>query len=99
MRVAVVHALSCDRCRQDARRPAQGVVLPRAMRLLVVDPGPHVRAMAVELGFRYAHGSPDAATALARSRDHDPSPAVRKKAGWYAPDGTIRRKTAGRRAH
>lgn len=96
VRVAALHALSCDRCKQDSCRPAEASVLPPAMRLLAEDPDPHVRAMAVELVGRFAHGSAGAEAALVRSRDGDASPAVRKKAGWYAPGGTIHRKTRPR---
>jgi hypothetical protein len=58
------------------------------------DPDAHVRAYAVELAGRLVHAHSGAEAAIIRSRDHDPSPAVRKKAGWYAPGGTIHRKTA-----
>jgi hypothetical protein len=37
---------------------------------------------------------PDAEAALVHTRDHDVSPAVRKKAGWHAPGGTVHRRTA-----
>ena len=58
------------------------------------DPDAHVRAYAVELVGRWVHTHSEAEAAIIRSRDHDPSPAVRKKAGWYAPGGTIHRKTS-----
>lgn len=43
---------------------------------------------------RWVHGDEAAAAALAEARDLDPAPMVRKKAGWYAPGGTIYRRTA-----
>ncbi|GLX03834.1 hypothetical protein Misp03_07610 [Microbispora sp. NBRC 16548] len=77
------------------RRPsARGALPPRGIRLLHHDPDPHVRAMAAELVGLWVHDHPDALAALIRSRDDDPSPAVRKKAGWYAPGGPIHRRTA-----
>jgi hypothetical protein len=33
------------------------------------------------------------AEAPVKARDHDPEPAVRRKAGWYAPGGAIHRRT------
>ena len=58
------------------------------------DPYQHVRAYAIELVGRWVHTHPEAEAAIIRARDHDTAPAVRKKAGWYAPGGTIHRKTA-----
>jgi hypothetical protein len=40
-----------------------------------------------------AHGSAEAGAALVRARECDPSPVVRKKAAWYAPGGTLYRRT------
>jgi len=57
------------------------------------DLDPQVRAYAVELVGRFVHGSSEAEDALVRACDYDPSPTVRKKAGWYAPGGTIYRRT------
>jgi HEAT repeats len=88
-----LHALACDRCKDNACRPDKDEVLPRAIALLESDVSDHVRAMACEVVGRWAHTDEVAATALSQARDNDPKPAVRKKAGWYAPGGTIYRKT------
>jgi HEAT repeat protein len=93
VRVAAVHALSCDRCKTGACAPEAALVLPPGLRLLRGDPDPHVRNYAAELVGRFVHSSSEAASALAEARDRDPSPAVRQKAGWYAPGGTIYRRT------
>jgi HEAT repeats len=98
VRVTAVHALACDRCKQDSCRPSEASVLPAGLRLVEGDPNPHVRAMAIELVGRFVHGNPAAARTLLRAREADPSPTVRKKAGWYAPGGTIYRRTAPRPA-
>lgn len=75
----------------------RGQSAPPAIRaglcLLGHDPDAHVRAMAVELVGRFVHSNAEAEAALAHARDADSSPAVRKKAGWYAPGGTIHRRT------
>jgi hypothetical protein len=49
--------------------------------------------MAAEIVGRWVHVDETAERALLEARDCDPSPAVRKKAGWYAPGGPIYRKT------
>ncbi|WP_189320266.1 HEAT repeat domain-containing protein [Streptomyces flaveus] len=96
VRYAALHALSCDRCKTDACRPDSAVVLPCGIHLLHHDPDPHVRTMAAELVGRWVHTHPEAATALTYTHETDPSPMVRKKAGWYAPGGPIHRRTAPR---
>lgn len=93
VRVAALHALSCDRCKTDACRPDASLVLPPGLRVLRSDPDPQVRTYAVELVGRSVHASSEAEDVLIRARDSDPSPTVRKKAGWYAPGGTIYRRT------
>lgn len=96
VRVAALHALSCDRCKPDADacRPDRAVIRPRAIRILHDDPDPQVRARAAELVGLWVHSDPEAVAALVRARDEDPSPAVRKKAGWFAPGGPIHCRTA-----
>ncbi|XOV90622.1 MAG: HEAT repeat domain-containing protein [Pseudomonadota bacterium] len=92
VRVHALHALACDRCKDNACRPAKDPVLPKAIDALLEDPDAHVRAMAVEVVGRWMHTDEDAVMALEAARDQDDAPAVRKKAGWYAPGGTIYRK-------
>jgi len=94
VRVEALHALACDRCKENACRPSAGDVLDRAIDLLLHDPDAHVRAYACELVGRWVHEEARAVEAIVSARDEDPSPAVRKKAGWHAPGGTIHRKTA-----
>ncbi len=94
VRAAALHVLSCDKCKENCRRPEQSVVLPLGMRLLDEDPAAGVRTQAIELVGRFVHVSADAGSALIRASAHDPSPAVRKKARLYAPGGVIFRKTA-----
>lgn len=96
VRVAALHALSCLRCKPDADacRPDRVRLLPRAVRLLHEDVDPQVRMRAAELVGLWVHEDVDAVAALVRAHEEDPSPAVRKKAGWYTPGGPIHRRTA-----
>jgi HEAT repeat protein len=96
VRIAAFHALACDRCKGDTCAPGAGQVLEPALRHLAADPDPHVRAMAAELAGKFAHTDGRAVTALQTAHAQDPSPAVRKKAGWFTPGGTIYQRTAPR---
>ncbi|MEW6737971.1 MAG: HEAT repeat domain-containing protein [Acidobacteriota bacterium] len=96
VRCAALHALACDRCKEGECRPQASAVLPISVRLLANDPSPHVRAMAVEVVGQWVHINDLAENALVVSRNTDPSPMVRKKAGWYAPGGTIYARTAAK---
>jgi HEAT repeat protein len=91
-----LHALACDRCKDTVCRPDKDDVLPRAVHMLRADPSRHVRAIAVEVVGRWVHTDQTAVDALVEARDSDPEPSVRNKAGWYAPGGTIHRKTQPR---
>ena len=53
-------------------------------------------AVAAEVVGAAVHDSDEAGDALRRAYQHDPSPAVRKKASWYVPGGPIHRRTAPR---
>ncbi|HMD91774.1 MAG TPA: HEAT repeat domain-containing protein [Trebonia sp.] len=88
-----LHALACDRCKAGECRPSAAAVLPPALALLTADPSPRVRAGACEVVGAWAHSRREAAAALQVSAGTDPSPAVRKKASWYAPGGPIFRRT------
>jgi HEAT repeat protein len=92
VRVAAVHALSCDRCKTDACRPTAGAVLAPAIALLAGDPSAQVRAYAAELVGLWVDSHPAARDAIVHAAAQDPSPAVRKKASWYAPGGPIYRR-------
>jgi HEAT repeat protein len=98
VRWAVLHTLACDRCKEGNCRPGAAEVLPEALRLLHEDGSGHVRAMAIEVVGQYVHTNPLAERVLLEARTNDPSPTVRKKAGWYAPGGPIHLRTAPRPA-
>ena len=92
VRSAALHSLACDRCK-EGELPERGKVLPDALRLLAGDPDAHVRAMAVEVVGRFVHERYEARAAIDAAIAHDPSPAVRKKARWFAPGGPIFNRT------
>jgi HEAT repeats len=94
VRVEALHALACDRCKGDQCRPNPDEVFDAAINIVRTDPDAHARAYACELVGTWVHTYPTAADALIHVSEHDPSPAVRKKARWYAPGGTINRRTA-----
>lgn len=89
VRTTTLHTLACDRCKEGSCRPQEAHVLPPAMKVLATDPSDHVRAMAIEVIGQFVHGNPSALEAIKTAARSDTSSAVRKKAGWYAPGGTI----------
>ncbi|MFC4033455.1 HEAT repeat domain-containing protein [Streptomyces polygonati] len=94
VRIAAFHALACDRCKGDTCAPGADRVLGPALRHLAADPDPRARAMAAELVGEFAHSHAVALAALRTSRAQDPSPAVRRKTGWFIPGGSIYERTA-----
>lgn len=96
VRLMALHAMACDRCKQGEWRPTEAETLPEALRLLEEDDSAHVRAMAVEVVGLFTHTNPQATHALTQAQAYDVSPTVRKKAGWYAPGGTIYKRTMPR---
>jgi hypothetical protein len=96
VRTAAFHALACDRCKGGTCAPGADEVMEPALRHLASDPDAHVRAMAAELAGKFVHADGRAVTALQTSHAQDPSPVVRKKAGWYTPGGTIYQRTIPR---
>jgi hypothetical protein len=80
----------------DTCVPGADEVLGPALRHLASDPDAHVRAMAAELAGKFVHSDGRAVTALQTARAQDPSPVVRKKAGWFTPGGTIYQRTVPR---
>lgn len=94
VRSTALHTLLCDRCKKGACRPDRAEILPRALLLLTRDGDAHVRAMAVEAVGQFVHDNLEARAALVEAAGSDASPAVRKKAGWYAPGGAIFRRTS-----
>ena len=93
VRVTTLHTLACERCKEGSCRPEEAQVLPEATKLLASDPSAHVRAMAIEVIGQFFHTNPSAVEAIEAAARSDKSSTVRKKAGWYAPGGTIYRRS------
>jgi hypothetical protein len=89
VRVRALHALACDRCKENGCSPSMASVLPAAIERVRHDPDPHVRAMAIGAIGRWVVDEPDALAAVVHAHEHDPHPAVRKKAGWHVPGGPL----------
>ncbi len=94
VRVEALHALACDRCKPDRCAPDAALTVPIAIAIVRNDPDYHVRNMALEVLGKAAHTSPEAIAAIEAAKRADPSPAVRKKAAWYAPGGPIFKRTS-----
>jgi len=93
VRVSALHALACDRCKENGCAPSKASVLPHAMRAMRDDPAPFVRAIAIEVVGRWVHGDDEIAAALERVVREDPDRGVRKKATWFVPGGVRYEKT------
>lgn len=97
VRLHALHALACDRCKEDeVCTLGKEELLPVAIRSLQADPDAHVRAMAAEVVGKWVHDDDRAVEALETAKRDDNSSAVRKKAGWYTPGGTIFLKSASK---
>jgi len=92
VRVRALHALACERCKENGCTPDAASVLPAAIDRLRNDPNRHVRAHALGAVARWVHHSTDAFEAVAAAL-HDPDPTVRKKASWFVPGGPRYEKT------
>lgn len=96
VRVRALHALACDRCKENGCSPSLAAVAPAAIDRLRHDPDQHVRAMAVGALGRWVHVDADVRDAIDHAHRHDPHPSVRKKAGMLVPGGPLYEKTKPR---
>lgn len=94
VRTWAMHALACDRCKDNECRPDKRDVFPKALEALRNDDDPFVRAIAVEVVARWVYDDEHAEHALIDACANDPSPAVRKKASWFVPGGTVYEKNS-----
>jgi len=96
VRVRALHALACDRCKENGCSPSMASVLPAAIDRLEHDPVQHVRQMAVGAIARWVHDDERALAAVVDAHRNDAHPAVRKMAGWFVPGGPRYEKTKPR---
>jgi HEAT repeat protein len=89
VRMRAMHALSCDRCKEGACRPAENDVVASAIELLSDDPDRSVRTQAAHALGPAVHRREDALAALTTAHGSDRDPLVRKVAGWYCRGGPI----------
>ena len=79
-----LHALACDRCKEDDCRPGEDLFVPRALELLH-DANPDVRASAIDTLGKVAPRRPDVADALAAVAEHDRDAHLRGMARTRVP--------------
>src|SRR5260370_41950581 len=84
VRLAAVHALACERCKEGSWRPSAGAVLPRAITLLAPDEPAHVRAMAARVAGQGGRAQPPASSADDPAARSDPPPPGPNDAAWRA---------------
>ena len=76
VRARALHALACDRCKQDACRPGEELWIPTAIRFLA-DPDPDLRAAAIDALSKVAGHRDDAAAAVVAAATGDPDRGLR----------------------
>ena len=79
VRARALHALACDRCKQNECRPAEALWVPRAIELLR-HPDPDLRAAAIDALLKVAPRRPDIAAVLLAAADREPDKGLRSKA-------------------
>jgi HEAT repeat protein len=84
VRARALHALACDRCKENECRPGEDLWVPRALELLH-DPNPDLRAAAIDALGQVARRRPDAAAALATAAESDSDRGLRGMARRRAP--------------
>ena len=65
-----LHALACDRCKENDCRPGEDMFVPRALELLH-HPNADIRASAIDTLGKVAARRPDVAEALTETAAHD----------------------------
>ncbi len=73
----VLHALACDRCKQNECRPGDDLFVPRAFELLREHPNVDVRAAAMDALANVARRSSDVAEELAEAIENERHPQLR----------------------
>jgi len=79
-----LHALACDRCKEDDCRPGEDLFVPRALELLH-HPNPDIRASAIDTLGKVAPRRPDVADALVQTAQQDRDARLRGMARTRVP--------------
>lgn len=79
-----LHALACDRCKENACRPGEELFVPRALELLQ-HPNADIRASAIDTLGKVAARRPEVAEALAHVARRDRDPGLRGMARRRVP--------------
>lgn len=83
VRARALHALACDRCKQNECRPGEDLWVPRAMALLT-DRNPDLRAAAIDALGKVAGRREEVAAALRVAAEQDPDGGLRGMARRFA---------------
>jgi HEAT repeat protein len=75
-----LHALACDRCKQNECRPGEDLWVPRAVSFIQTDPNPDLRAAAIDALGKVVSRRPDVATVLRAAAENDPDRGLRSMA-------------------
>ena len=75
-----LHALACDRCKQNACRPGEDLWVPRALDFLQNHPDPDIRAAAIDALGKVARYRPDVAAALVTASETERNVGLRSMA-------------------
>jgi hypothetical protein len=78
-----LHALACDRCKQNACRPGEDLWVPRAVAYLQTSTNPDLRAAAIDALSKVVSRRPDVATVLRAAAEADPNRGLRSMARRY----------------
>jgi HEAT repeat protein len=83
-----LHALACDRCKQNECRPGEDLWVPRALDFLENHPSPDVRAAAIDALGKVVGHRPAVAAALLTAAEQEPNIGLRGMARWRASAGS-----------
>ena len=80
-----LHALACDRCKQNECRPGEDLWVPRAVEFLQTNSNPDLRAAAIDALGKVVSRRPDVATVLHTAAENDPNRGLRSMARRFVP--------------
>jgi len=78
-----LHALACDRCKQNDCRPGEDLWVPRAVQLVETSTNPDLRAAAIDALNKVVSRRPDVAAVLRATAETDPNRGLRSMARRY----------------